>query len=69
MKATVTLIRAGGETLKVEIENDMSISEVFEAANVLQSGKVGLNGVQSSPDAPVQAGDIITEAKPPEGGR
>lgn len=68
MKAKVTLIRAGGDTVEVEVENGASISEVFEAAGAMIGGKVGLNGEQASPDAQTKSGDVITEAKTPEGG-
>jgi hypothetical protein len=63
----VTISRAGGETLVVENEEPAKIVEILNGVGITSFGKLALNGEPASPEDVAEDGDVISEARTPEG--
>ena len=66
MRGYVEVISASGNTVKVEIENDITVEQVASLAGLVSS-KLALNGEAVAPDTPCEAGDVVEEHRTAEG--
>lgn len=68
--AKIRVSMAGGDSVDVEIENGVSVAEIFEALADLGftlGAKVSINGETVDEDALPEDGDALTSHRSPEG--